>query len=69
MINQINIDIKIDKKELETAISNALFLEFSKNKKKVLEMTCFELCEHIPKVIAEEIIKSYEHGELILFKQ
>ena len=69
MVTQLSIDIKINKDELKTAICNALFLEFSKNKKKVMEMTCYELCEHIPEVIAEDIIESHERGELVLFKQ
>ena len=69
MITQINVNIKIDRNELETAISNALFMESSKNKKKVMEMTCYELCEYIPGIIAAQIIESYEQGELVLFEQ
>ena len=69
MTNQISVDIKINKEELKTAISNALFMEFSKNKKKVMDMTCYELSTYLPEIMAEQIIESYENKELVLFEQ
>lgn len=68
MVIQTSVNVKINKTELATAISNALFTEFTKNKRKVMDMTCYEMCEHIPDVITEEIVESFERGELVLFE-
>lgn len=55
----VKVDLEFDKEALCTAISNALFCEFSikKNNKKVLEMNLYDLANYLPDIIANEIIK------------
>jgi len=55
----VKVKINFSKKDLCSAISNALFAEITvnKNKKKVMEMNLYDLAEYLPEIIADEIIK------------
>ena len=59
---EIDVKVKINfgKEDLCTAISNALFSEFTinKNQKKVMEMNLYDLAEYLPEIIANEIIRN-----------
>ena len=66
--NKLNIDI--NKESLHNAISNALFIEFTKeegNKKKLLEMDLWNLSTYIPEIIANQIITNIKN--IIIIKQ
>lgn len=70
MLKNININVELNKEELKNVISNVLFEEFiDGNKKKVIDMTCYELSNHLPEIIANKIIQAHEEkDEIIIMK-
>jgi hypothetical protein len=52
--------VDIDEQSLKNIISNALFCEYSKNKKKMSEMTLYDLSTYLPDIIGDEVLKSFQ---------
>ena len=55
---KLEANIEFDRHQLQNAISNALFIEFTNgNHKKISEMTLYEFATYLPKIIVDEILQ------------